>query len=127
MHFKIGQTLYFFGHLSLLFWKSQERRVGDYNEEQVKDLIAEVKKASTSFSPEKQDVFIDYFDKKMKIIVLSDFDNEKDASIFLTLNRNLNLTNLVGIFKKEEYESAQLEKKLFSKKKYQMPNWIVKS
>lgn len=95
-------------------------RVGDYNEEQVNDLIAEVKKASTSFSPEKQEVFIDYFDKEMKIIVLSDFDNEKDASVFLTLNRNLNRSNLVGILKKEEYEKAQLEKKLFFKEK--IPN-----
>tara|TARA_B100001093_G_scaffold520521_1_gene617566 strand:+ start:2166 stop:4652 length:2487 start_codon:yes stop_codon:yes gene_type:complete len=97
-------------------------RVGDFNEEEVNDLIAEVKNASISFSPEKQDVFIDYFDKEMKIIVLSDFDDEKDASIFLTLNRNLNRANLVGIFKKEEYEKAQLDKKLFSKRKYQIPN-----
>lgn len=90
-----------------ILWK-----VGDYNEDQINDLIAQIKKASISFSPERQEVFIDYFDKNLKIIVLSEFDNEKDASIFLTLNKNLNRSNLVGIMSIEDYEKAQLDKNL---------------
>ena len=50
--------------------------------------------------------------KSLKIIVLSEFDNEKDASIFLTLNKNLNRSNLVGIMSIEDYEKAQLDKNL---------------
>ena len=67
-------------------------------------------KASIFFL-ERQEVFIDYFDKNLKLS-FSQFNNEKDASIFLTLNKNLNRSNLVGIMSIEDYEKAQLDKNL---------------